>query len=431
MFFYIELNGDILEILNKILWATAINLILVNSIYFSFKLKFLQLKIKKAMKSIKINEKKQGISPKDTLVMALSSKIGVGSLSGTALCIYYGGIGTLFWIFISTFILSIINYIENALAIIYKEKDNKSGPHYYIKKGFNNKTLSTIYAIIVLVLYVFLFTSIQNNTIITLTTSMYNTNKMIISLIITITAGVIIMKGIKGISNVCNQIFPIMMTIFIIIGLIVVFKNIEILPSILKQIIKEAFNNKSINGSIIYTIIISFQKTVFANESGVGTSAIISGSTDNTDYHLQAKIGLLQTYFINFIVLGITSLIIITAHTYNIDITNGIELTKAAFSYHLGTIGEVLLLIILILFSFSTIITIYYYGESSLTFLTNSKKATKVLKLITIVSIFIGGITNASIIWSLIDIFLAVLTIINMYAIYKLKETIISKLSKK
>lgn len=418
-------------IINKILWSIAISLILVNSIYFSCKLKFPQLKVKKAIKSLRSNEKNQEISPKDTLVMALSSKIGVGSLSGTALCIYYGGIGTVFWIFVSTFILSIINYIENALAIIYKEKNNKSGPHYYIKKGLNNKNLSTIYAIIVLILYIFLFTSIQNNTITVLTTSMYNSNKVVISFIITITSGLIIIKGIKGISNVCNHIFPIMMTIFVMIGLFVVFKNIQILPKVLKLILKDAFNNKPINGGIIHTIIISFQKTIFANESGVGTSAIISGSTDNTDYYLQAKIGLLQTFFINFIVLGITSLIITTAGTYNIDITNGIELTKSAFLYHLGTFGEVILLIILILFSFSTIITIYYYGENSLTFLTKNQEAIKVLKVITIISIFTGGITNASIIWSLIDTFLAVLTIINMYAIYKLKETIILKLSKK
>ena len=423
-----------LNIINKLLWSIAISLIIVNSINFSLKLHFPQLKLIKAIKSIKTNKKNQEISPKDTLVMALSSKIGVGSLSGTALCIYYGGIGTVFWIFISTFFLSIINYIENALSIIYKEnykKYSRSGPQYYIKKGINNKTLSTIYAIIVLILYIFLFSSIQNNTITTLTTSMYDINKIIISLIITITSGLIIIKGIKGISSICNKIFPIMMTIFIVIGIIVIIRNISILPSIVKQIIKEAFNLKSINGSIIHNIIITFQKSVFANESGVGTSAIISGSTESNDYHLQAQIGLIQTYFINFIVLGITSFIIITAKTIPQEITNGIELTKAAFFYHLGHPGEIVLLLILTLFSFSTIITIYYYGESSLEFLIKNRKATNILKIITILSIFIGGIIKATAIWNLIDIFLAVLTIINMYTIHQLKETIVIKLSKK
>lgn len=365
--------------------------------------------------------------------MALSSKIGVGSLAGVALSIHYGGLGTIFWIWISTFFLSIITYIENSLAIIYKEKDGKyqkSGPPYYIKKGLNKKKLSLIYAVITLITYTFIFSSIQNNTITTLTTSMYDINKVIISLTITILAGIIIIKGIKTISNICNKLFPVMMIIFILVGIIVIVTNIEIMPELLRTIVKEAFSPNSLKGGITYIIIIALQKSVFASEAGVGTSAIISGTTDNNNYKLQGNIGIIQTYFINFIVLTITALIIGTAPYQNLEIINGIELTKYAFSYHLGHFGELILLLILLLFSFSTIITIYYYGESCLKFITQNKKSLKVLKIITITSLFIGGIIKANLIWTLIDLSLALLTIINMYSVYKLKDIIISKLSK-
>lgn len=424
----------ILEIINKILWAVAISLIIINSIYYTIKLKFPQFKILKILKSLKKTTNSTNITPKDTLIMALSSKIGVGSLAGIALSIHLGGLGTIFWIWISTFFLSIITYLENSLAIIYKEKDGKyqkSGPPYYIKKGLNKEKLSLIYALLILITYILLFASIQNNTITTLTTNMYDINKVIISLTITILAGIIIIKGIKTISNICNKLFPLMMIIFILVGIIVITINIEIIPSLLKTIITEAFTSKSLQGGIIYTIIIALQKSVFANESGVGTSAIISGTTDNNDYKLQGNIGIIQTYFINFIVLTITAIIIGTSPYQNLEIINGIELTKHAFSYHLGHFGEIILLLILILFSFSTIITIYYYGESSLKFITKNKQIIKILKVVTIISLFIGGIIKASIIWTLIDLALALLTIINMYSIYKLKDIIITKLSKK
>lgn len=362
--------------------------------------------------------------------MTLSSKIGVGSLSGTALCIYYGGIGTIFWIFISTFFLSIITYIENELAIIYKEKDEKyqkSGPTYYIKKGLNNKILSIIYAITMIITYGVLFSAIQNNTITTLTTNIFSINKIIISLIITVTTGLVILKGIKTISKVCNKIFPVMMILFITIGIIITILNIDAIPAIILSSVKQAFKTQSITSGVIYTLLIALQKTIFANESGVGTSAIMSGVADNDDYKLQGNIGIIQTYFINFIVLGITSLVIATAMPSQIDILNGIELTKYAFNYHLGTFGELSLLTILVMFSYSSLITIYYYGENNLKFLTKNKLCIATLKIITILSIFIGGIIKAPIIWLLIDIFLAILTIINMYAIYKLKEIIINK----
>lgn len=420
-----------MEMINKILWPLAISLILINSIYYTIKLKFPQFRIITIFKSInKEKENSQNITPFDTLIMALSSKIGVGSLAGVAIAINYGGLGTIFWIWISTFFLSIITYIENILAIIYKEKDEsltKSGPSYYIKKGLNKKNLSIVYSILIIITYIFLFTSIQNNTITTLTTEMFDINKIIIALFITISAGLIIVKGIKTISNICNKIFPLMMLIFLIIGIIVIILNIDYIPNLLSNIIKEAFSKSSLTGGIIYSFIIALQKSIFANESGVGTSAIISGTTDNKDYKHQGNIGIIQTYFINFVVLTITTIIIGTSNYQDTSIINGIELTKYAFSYHLGHFGEFILLIILFLFSFSTIITIYYYGENSLKFLTSNKTSIKLLKIITIISLFIGGIIKASIIWSLINTFLALLTIINMYAIYKLKDVIIKK----
>ena len=420
-----------MELINKILWPLAISLILINSIYYTIKLNFPQLRLISIFKSLRKKDKNsKNITPFDTLIMALSSKIGVGSLAGVAIAINYGGLGTIFWIWISTFFLSVITYIENSLSIIYKEKDanlTKSGPSYYIKKGLNKKNLSIIYSILIIITYIFLFTSIQNNTITILTTEMFNINKIIIALFITISAGLIIVKGIKAISNICNKIFPLMMLIFIIIGIIVIIINIDYIPTLFYEIINAAFTKNSLTGGIIYSLIIALQKSIFANESGVGTSAIISGTTDNKDYKLQGNIGIIQTYFINFVVLTITAIIIGTANYQDISIINGIELTKYAFSYHLGYFGEIILLIILFLFSFSSIITIYYYGENSLKFLTSNKISIKLLKIITIISLFIGGIIKANIIWDFINIFLALLTIINMYAIYKLKDIIINK----
>lgn len=422
-----------MEYINKTIWVIAISLILINSIYYSIILKFPQFRLLNIIKSLKKQSKNQKISPLDTLIMALSSKIGVGSLAGVAIAINYGGLGSIFWMWISTFFLAIITYLENSLSIIYKEKDNtlqKSGPSYYIKKGLNKKVLSITYSILIIITYIFLFTSIQTNTITTLTTEIYNIDKILISLIITVLAGIIIVKGIKTISNICNKIFPLMMIIFIILGFLIVISNINDIPLLFNQIIIEAFNQKSISGGIIYTIIIALQKSVFANESGAGTSAIISGTTDNNDYKLQGNLGIIQTYFINFVVLTITAFIIGLTDFTSIQVINGIELTKFAFFYHLGAFGETMLLIILFLFSFSTIITIYYYGENSLKFLTTNKQSIKILKIFTLLALFIGGIIKANIIWNFIDIFLGLLTIINMYAIYKLRTTIISKFKK-
>lgn len=422
-----------MEMINKVLWLVAISLILVNSIYFSIALKFPQLNLKNVLKSLKKEQKNEIITPIDTLIMTLSSKIGVGSLAGIALSITYGGLGTIFWIWLSTIFLSIITYVENVLAMLYKEKDGnlkKSGPSYYIKKGLNNKKLSITYAIIVIITYSFLFSSIQNNTITTLTKQMYNINNIYISILITALSSLAILKGIKKISKICNKIFPLMMILFITLGIVIIITNANEVIPLLKLIVKEGLNYKSINGGIIYTIIIALQRSIFANESGVGTSAIMSGVTNSTNIKLQGNIGIIQTYFINFVISTITAIIIGLSNYNEVRVINGIELTKHAFFYHLGNFGEVMLLIILFLFSLSSLITIYYYGENSLKIITENKKIINILKLLTLIAIFIGGLINAKIIWNLIDIFLALLTIINMYAIYKLKDKATKALKK-
>ncbi len=67
-----------LESINKILWAIAIVMIFSCAIYFSIKLKFPQLNIKKIIKTILTKDEKTNISAKDTLIMSLASKIGAG-----------------------------------------------------------------------------------------------------------------------------------------------------------------------------------------------------------------------------------------------------------------------------------------------------------------------------------------------------------------
>lgn len=420
-----------MELLNKILWSIAITMIFLNSIYYSYKLKFPQIKWGKILKILKEKEKKDTITAKDTLIMSLASKIGAGSLAGIAYAIFYGGPGTIFWIWISSFLVSINCFIENILSTVYKEKDKdnyKGGPAYYIKKGLNKNSLAYIYAIIAILAYIIGFLSIQNNTITTLVTQIYEFPKYLVAIIVTITSSLVILKGIKGISKVCNKLVPLMSLLYFILGFIVIILHIKKVPSLIALIVKEAFSNRAISGGLIYTFVIGIQKGIFSNEAGVGTSAIISGSTSNKNAIKQGYIGIIETFFISLFITTITAFIILFSsyNTLSFENINGIEITKYAFFDHFGHFGEIILLIILTLFAFSTIITVYYYGESNLKFITTKKWPIKILKIIAFLSLFIGGMASSSSSWQIVDLFVALLAIINIYALYQSKNKVIS-----
>lgn len=415
--------------INYFLWIITIIVIIFNAFYFSIKLKFPQFNIKLMLKSLKSKDVNKGISVKETLFMSLASKIGTGSLAGIAFCIYYGGVGCIFWIWIISFFLAINAFLENYLALKYKEKDGiyyKGGPSFYIKNGLNKKKLAMFYSVVVIFSYICGFLTIQNNTICTLFYDTYKIDPFIISIIISILSFIIICKGLKSISKLCEKIVPFMCIIYLIIGLIILIINFDKLGYAFSYIIKSAFNIKSFTSGVLGSLFIIMQKSIFASEAGLGTGAIASGATSSNNYVKQGFIGVVSTYFINIVITTITGLIIILSNYKSVYFSNinGIEITNYAFNYHLGHFGEVMLLILILLFAFSTIITGYYYGESNLKLFTSNSKIIFLLKIFTCIILFIGGVSSSTYVWSLVNIFIAILALVNIYAIFKLKDKV-------
>ena len=215
--------------------------------------------------------------------------------------------------------------------------------------------------------------------------------------------------------------------IYIILGFYIIITNMNLLPVIIINIVKSAFNFKSFFGGFLATFIIGVQRGIFATETGVGTSAIASSLTNDSP-NTQGYVQLFGNYFTSFVICTITAFIIISANvnTGNYSNINGIEYVIDSFVFHLGNFGMIMFLVITILFAFSTIVSGYCFGELSLNFLFRniSFKGINLFKLVTIFLIFLGGIISPNILWNLIDILIGVLTIINVYSIYLLKGKI-------
>lgn len=415
--------------IKSILWSIVTILLVLTGIYFSIKLKFIQFDFKKIFTSL-FTKNKGNISTFESLSINLAAKIGVGSLSGIALSIFIGGAGTIFWMWVITIITAVIAYIEGYLGIKYQTKKNNEligGPSFYIKKISNGKTLAYLYSLLIIISYILGFITIQSNTIIKSLNYIFNIDKYIVLTILVLITGLIIFKGIKNIAVFSSLIVPIMGIIYIILGIYIIITNINIIPSILLNILKEAFNLKGITGGIITTIIIGVQRGLFATEVGLGTSAISASLTNDTKEN-QGFVQLFSIYFTSLVICTITALIILTskASIANYLDFNGIEYVIESFIYHLGNIGTILFVLITILFAFSTIVSGYCFGELALDFIYKKVSKTKIIifKIITLILVFIGGILRANILWNLIDILIAILTIINIYAIYKLRNNI-------
>ena len=413
-----------MEKINSIIWSISTVMLVLSGLYFAFKLDFLHLKLKKLLKVLKSNDKEtSGISPLSSLMVSLGACIGVGSLAGIALSIYKGGVGTIFWILLSCIIVVPNSLVENTLAVVYHEKSGKDylgGPAYYIKKGLGKKKLSYLYASLIIITYIVGFL-----------TTVFNIPSIIIGVIVGLLSFLIIFKGIKGISKFSNIFIPAMSLIYLLMTLLVVIKNISLLPSLIINIITSAFNFKALGWGMFSVIIIGVQRGIFSNEAGLGTASIASGSSNTKDAIKQGMISTLGVYFVTFVVCLGTALIILTSNynpTNYLDV-NGIEITRDALSYHLGIVGDILLYICIIAFSFSTIVSGYYYGESNLKFIFKSISPTYILglKIITCFLLVLGSFISPTFLWNLVDILAGILAIINIYAIFSLRRDIIEE----
>lgn len=384
-------------------------ILIISGVYFSIKLKFRHLNIIKAINIIR--RKEDGISSFQSLCISLASRIGVGSLSGVILSIYIGGIGSIFWMWVITLICSSNTMIESMLSIKYKNKENEGGPFYYM--GIFSNKMAFCYAIVFIVAYLGGFLTIQSNTI----AKVVNTNPTIVGLLIVMSTSLVIFKGLKGIANAVSKIIPFVAIIYIFICFIIVFKNIDMIGNTILSIVKNAFNIKS--------FIIGSTKAIFSTEAGIGTGAIASASSSNAKPSEQGLVQVFGIFFDTFVVSTLTAFVVILSPIVNLNINslNGIELTRYAFVYHLGSIGSTVLILSIVLFAFSTIISGYYYLEVALKFITKKENMFN-LKLVTITLLFLSTIISSNFIWNYIDIFVSILAIINTISLIILRKKV-------
>ena len=272
--------------------------------------------------------------------------------------------------------------------------------------------------------------TIQINSVTKSITSIANIEPATIGLIIAFVSGITIIGGVKKIPNTTSKLVPTMVILYFTICAYIIFKNYTLIPSILLDIISSALNTKSFGIGTLTTLLIGMQKGIFSSEVGLGTGSIATAVADSD---IPAQNGIAQIFeihFENLIIATITTLVVCMSNYQNIMLTdpNGIEITLQAFNYHLGYFGVLFIAIIISLFGLATILTGYYYGESSFKFLKKTNKFDIfVLKFITILIIFWGSIASSKLLWSITDILVGILAIINIYAIFSLRKIVIEE----
>lgn len=444
-----EKLSEILETIDGVVWGPVMLCLLVGTgIFLTFKLRFLPwrylpkaLKLAFSPESRKTDKGKGDISPFSALMTALAGTIGTGNIVGVATAMVTGGPGALVWMWIAAAFGISTKYAECALAIKYRETNEKGemcgGPMYTIKNAFNHKKFALLLAGAFAVFTVLASFGIGNmsqaNSISSSLTQTFNIPNWITGAALAVLTGIIIFGGIKSISKVSSVLVPVMAIFYIVSGLIVICVNYRNIPAGLGTIWSMAFGGKAIAGGLAGTITVSVMDSirygvsrgVFSNEAGLGSAAITASSV-TTDSHVnQGYINMCGTFIDTIIVCSITGLAIASSGVLGStdasgNLLDGSDLTIAAFQSVLGKPGAIVVSIGILLFAWSTILGWEYQGEKALEYLFKNRVVCYIYRIVFAIMVFAGSVVALDIAWSFSDIANGLMAIPNLISLIAL-----------
>ncbi|KHE72401.1 sodium:alanine symporter family protein, partial [Halobacillus sp. BBL2006] len=422
-----ELLSSIIDFSNNILWGYVLIAGLLGiGIYFTIASRFVQFRFIGEMIRV-LGEKPQfkdgekNISPFKSFCVGAATRIGTGNLAGVAVAITLGGPGAVFWMWIVALLGGATAFIESTLAQVYKIKDSKAfrgGPAYYIEKGLKARWLGIVFAVLIAVTFGLIFNSVQSNTIALAFENAFGVNRLVIGLVITAVTGLVIFGGVHRIANLSSVIVPIMAVLYLLIATVVLIINIGELPSVIGLIVGHALGfEQAVGGAIGAAILNGVKRGLFSNEAGMG-SAPNAAATSTTSH--PAKQGLIQSLGVfvdTILVCSSTAFIILLAPAFQAGDVSGIELLQNSLNSHIGGWSGIFISVAIFLFAFSSIIGSYYYGETNIEFIKESKPALLAFRIGTMAFVLIGSISSLSLVWKMADLFMALMTVINLIAI--------------
>ena len=387
-------------IVNDYLWGTPmVAFILLAGAYITVRTGFFQIRgFKMAMKRAwnnffgknKDDENAGVLSPLEAMATALGTTIGVGNIGGVASAVAIGGPGAIFWMWISGLFGMVIKSAEITLAVHYRSKDENNeaygGPNYYMQKGIGmelgkKKLFKVLSALFIVGFSMSYFINIQTYTVSEAMSSTFGIGMIASALVFTVLLYIMISGGMKSVGRWATLLVPFMCMIYIIGGLIIIAKNIDVIPGIFGMIFSNAFTGTAAVGGFAgagfkLAIKTGMSRSVFSNEAGWGTAPMIHASAKVDHPVKQGMLGIFEVFVDTFVICTMTALVVLCTGQWNTGL-EGAALTLSAFEVGIGSFGRIILAIGVFLFGITTSSGLYAQIEVVLRYVVGNSKIKK------------------------------------------------------
>jgi alanine or glycine:cation symporter, AGCS family len=314
-------------------------ILLGTGFFFTIYLKFPQLRyFGHAFRSVRGKYDRAGdegdTSHFQALTTALSGTVGTGNIAGVAYAVHLGGPPAIFWMIVTAFLGMTTKFVEVTLSHKYREKDDEGkiagGPMYYMKNKLKMRWLAALFAVATILSSFGTGNMPQINSISTSMFATFGINQMLTGAVLAVILAFVIIGGITRIAKVTERLVPLMATVYIIGSLLVIFYNIEALPSAFVSVFTGIFSGSAATGgfmgaSIAFAFNRGVNRGLFSNEAGQGSAPIAHAAARAHEPVSEGLVAILEPFIDTIIICSITGLVILSSGVWQEKLENRFE----------------------------------------------------------------------------------------------------------
>jgi AGCS family alanine or glycine:cation symporter len=417
-------------------WGPPLLILLLGThIFLTFRLRFIQRYIGKAIK-ISVQRSREGegdVSQFGALTTALAATIGTGNIVGVATAVAAGGPGAVLWMWLTGVFGIATKYSEALLSVKYRIKTKQGlmagGPMYVLERGMKQKWLGVIFAFLTAVAAFGIGNMVQANSISAMVNETFKIAPWITGTLLAALTALVILGGIKWIARVCEMLVPFMAIFYVGGCIILLLMNASAVPATIQLIVQSAFTGHAMLGGFAgatmkEAIRYGVARGLFSNESGLGSAPIVAAAAQTKNPVRQALVSSTGTFWDTVVVCAMTGLVLVNSGEW-VKGLKGATLTKAAFS-DIRIIGPIILTVGLLTFVFSTILGWSYYGEKAAEYLLGTK-VIRPYRLLWVVAVLVGSVLSLPTVWSFADVANGLMAIPNLISLIVLNGVIVAE----
>lgn len=424
---------------------------LILGVYMSYKLRWAQFSyLPESFKLLFFSKKasKRGFSALSAAMGVIGGNLGTGVISGMAVALSTGGVGSLLWMWVMAALGSILKSSSVYLGVLYRVKDNLmthdtqkgnesflGGPMVYIHKGLNSPLLAYLFIFLIIAGALTTGNMVQVNSI-ALPMIKAGIRPIYYGAIIFGLVSFSVFGGQNIFKIITTSFVPVMSVVYVGACIWILILHADKLPDVFRLIVRDAFNFRAVlSGTASFMLFkkihVGFDRGLLATDAGIGLASILHSQVNTveaeeltTEQHAaeQAKVALLAP-FIVMIFCTLTGLVLMVTGVYTDPTIESSNMCLEAFKNGLPFKNAYYVIYFaVVLFGVTTIMTWSHCAEKAASLI--GRKFVLIFKLVFVCLIPLGMFIRVQSAWYIADISLNLMLVINIFAMALLVKKI-------